>query len=135
MMVSTYTYTWLKIQNTAIFISVRTSNFKIIMMSIYLYAYVRIFNKKVQRGPATCHGGTLCERRYSSYSFLTSALEGSEWSASCPSHTLPLGNEPPVPIVQEAGLAPEPVWMQRGSILCFCRGSNPGHPVHSQTLY
>jgi len=26
---------------------------------------------------------------------------------------LPLGNEPLVPISQEAGCAPEPVWMQR----------------------
>jgi hypothetical protein len=27
---------------------------------------------------------TVGERRYSSYSFLTSALDGGEWSASCP---------------------------------------------------
>jgi hypothetical protein len=45
--------------------------------------------------------------------FLTSALEGSEWSASRPGRALPPGKEPPVPIVQEAGWAPEPVWTQR----------------------
>jgi hypothetical protein len=28
-------------------------------------------------------------REYSSYSFLTSALDGGEWSESCLSHTLP----------------------------------------------
>jgi hypothetical protein len=55
----------------------------------------------------------LGDRRYSSYSFLTSALEGGEWSASRPGRTLPPGKEPPVPIVQEAGWAPEPVWTQR----------------------
>jgi hypothetical protein len=42
------------------------------------------------------------ERRYSSYNFLTSALEGGEWSASHPGLALPPGKEPPVPIVQEA---------------------------------
>jgi hypothetical protein len=38
---------------------------------------------------------------------------------------------PPVPIVQEAGWAPEPVWTHeaRGKILCPCRGSNPDRPV------
>jgi hypothetical protein len=53
------------------------------------------------------------ERRYSSYSFATSALDGGEWSASPPGRALPPGEEPPVPIVQEAGWAPEPVWTQR----------------------
>jgi hypothetical protein len=53
------------------------------------------------------------ERRYSSYSSLTSSLDGGEWSASHPGHTLPLGKGPPVPIVQEAGWAPELVWSQR----------------------
>jgi hypothetical protein len=52
------------------------------------------------------------ERRYSSYSFLTSALDGGVWSASRPGRALPPGKEPPVPIVQEAGWAPEPVWTQ-----------------------
>jgi hypothetical protein len=55
----------------------------------------------------------LGERRYSSYSFTTSALNGGEWSASRPGRALPPGKGPPVPIVQEAGWAPEPVWTQR----------------------
>jgi hypothetical protein len=55
----------------------------------------------------------LGDRRYSSYSFLNSALEGGEWSASRPGHALPPGKEPPVPTVQEAGWAPDPVWTQR----------------------
>jgi hypothetical protein len=60
--------------------------------------------------PIEAHLG---ERRYSSYSLLTSALEGGEWSASRPGRALPPRKEPPVPIVQEAGRAPEPVWTQR----------------------
>jgi len=44
---------------------------------------------------------------------MTSALDGGEWSASRPDRTLPPGKGPPVPIGQEAGWAPEPVWTQR----------------------
>jgi hypothetical protein len=50
------------------------------------------------------------ERRYSSYSFTTSALDRVEWSASRPGRALPPGKGP---ILQEAGWAPEPVWTQR----------------------
>jgi hypothetical protein len=53
------------------------------------------------------------DRRYSSYSFTISALDGGEWSVSRPGPALPPGKGPPVPIVQEAGWAPEPVWTQR----------------------
>jgi hypothetical protein len=45
--------------------------------------------------------------------FLTAALEGGEWSAARSGRALPPGKEPPVPTVQEAGWAPEPVWTQR----------------------
>jgi len=37
---------------------------------------------------------------------MTEALEGGEWSAACPGCTLPPGKDP-VPIVQEAGCAPD----------------------------
>ena len=40
---------------------------------------------------------------------MTAALEGGEWSAARPGRTLPPGKEP-VPILQEAGWAPGPVW-------------------------
>jgi hypothetical protein len=60
-----------------------------------------------------CHEGDLGERRYSSYSFLTSALDGGEWSGSNPGRALPPGKGAPVLTVQEAGWAPEPVWTQR----------------------
>jgi hypothetical protein len=55
----------------------------------------------------------LGDRRYSSCSFLTSALEGGERSTSRPGRAFPPDKEPPVHTVQEAGWAPEPVWMQR----------------------
>jgi hypothetical protein len=45
---------------------------------------------KVKTVPAICHGGTRGERRYSSYSYLTSALDRGEWSASRPGSALPL---------------------------------------------
>jgi hypothetical protein len=38
------------------------------------------------------------ERKYNSYSFLTSALDGGEWSALRPGPALPLGKGNPVPI-------------------------------------
>jgi hypothetical protein len=71
------------------------------------------------------------ERRYSSYSFTTSALDGGEWSASRPGRALPSRKGPPVPICTgvwvgpRAGLDTE----ARGRILCTCRGSNPDRPV------
>jgi hypothetical protein len=72
--------------------------------------YMPVKGKVVPLRPIEAHLG---DRRYSSYSFLTSALEGDEWSASRPGRALPPDKEPPVPTVQEAGWAPEPVWTQR----------------------
>jgi hypothetical protein len=44
------------------------------------------------------HAGAKGKRSYSSYSFLTSALDGGEWSASRPGRALPPGKGPTVPI-------------------------------------
>jgi hypothetical protein len=87
--------------------------------------------------PATCHGGTWGERRYISYSYLTSALDLGEWSASRPGRALLPGKGPPVPIVQEAGWAPEPVWTQglEEKSSAPVGDSNPDRPGRSQTLY
>jgi hypothetical protein len=79
----------------------------------------------------------LGDRRYSSYSSLTSAVEGGEWSASRPGRALPPGETAPgTPwtggwVGPRASLDAE----VRGKILCLCRGSNPGRPVRSQTLH
>jgi hypothetical protein len=90
-----------------------------------------LYDWKKQNSPATRHGGAWGERRYSSYSFTTSALDGCEWSASRPGRALSPGKGPPLPIVQEAGWAPEPVWTQRLKEKSFrlCRGSNLDRPV------
>jgi hypothetical protein len=71
---------------------------------------VKVKGKAVPLRPIQAHLG---DRRYSSNTFLTCALEGGEWSASRPGRALAPGEEPPVPTVQEAGWAPEPVWTQR----------------------
>jgi hypothetical protein len=87
--------------------------------------------KQYSSSPATRHGGAWGERRYSSYSFMTSALDGGEWSASRPGRVLPPGKGPPVPIVQEAGWAPETVWTQRIEEKSFAPAGdrNPDRPV------
>jgi hypothetical protein len=68
---------------------------------------------------------------YSSYSFMTSALDESEWSASRSGGALPPVKEAPVPTGQEAGWALETVWTQRQEEkhFCFNRGSNIDRPV------
>jgi hypothetical protein len=63
--------------------------------------------------PQHSYGGAEWDRRYSSYSFTTPALDRGEWSASRPGPDLPSGKGPPVPIVQGAGWATELVWIQR----------------------
>jgi hypothetical protein len=59
----------------------------------------------------TCHVGTKGEWRYSSYPFLTSALDGSEWSVSRPGHALPLGMDPWYHLDRRLG-RPQLVWTQ-----------------------
>jgi hypothetical protein len=71
------------------------------------------------------------ERRYSSYSFTTSALDGGQWLASRPGRALVPGKGPPVPLRHEAGWIPEPVWTQRleEKSSWLCRGSNLDRPI------
>jgi hypothetical protein len=45
------------------------------------------------------HAGDKGERNYSSYTFLTSARDGDEWSASLPSRALFLGRDPRYPLI------------------------------------
>jgi hypothetical protein len=51
-------------------------------------------NSHHKSSPATRHGGAWGERRYSSYSS-TSALDGGEWSASCPGRAFTPGERIP----------------------------------------
>jgi hypothetical protein len=56
-----------------------------------------------------------------------------------PAALLPPGKGPPIPIVQEAGWAPEPVWTQRLEEKSFAPAGDrtpiAGRPARSQTLY
>ena len=63
---------------------------------------------------------------------MTTALKGSEWSAARSGRTLP-PEKGPVPIVQEAGWAPGPVWTDRKSRPTGIR--YPDRPARSQSLY
>ena len=63
---------------------------------------------------------------------MTAALEGGEWLAARPGRTLPPGKDP-VPILQETGLAPEPVWI--GGQSRHHRDSIPDRPARRQSLY
>jgi hypothetical protein len=60
---------------------------------------------------------------------MTSALAGSEWSASRPGRLTP-GKKPPVPITQEIGWTPEPNWTtwRRENFWAY-RNSNFDPPV------
>jgi hypothetical protein len=59
---------------------------------------------------------------------MTAALEGGEWSAARPGRTLPPGKDP-VPILQEAGWAPGPIWT--GGKSRPHRDSIPDRPARS----
>jgi hypothetical protein len=69
--------------------------------------------------------------------FLTSALAVGEWSASRPRPLYPQGKEPPVPIGQEAGWAPEPVSTTWRKFLTLpgLELRLLGRPAGSQSLY
>jgi hypothetical protein len=64
---------------------------------------------------------------------MTSALEGGEWSAARPGPYFTPGKDP-VPIVQEAGWAPGPVWTGPENLTPTGIRS-PDRPARSQSLY
>jgi hypothetical protein len=81
---------------------------------------------KSQSCPTTRHGGACGRGIIAPTHSRPRHLMGGEWSASRPGHALAPRKGPPVPIVQEAGWASEPVWTQRLEKKSFrlCRGSN-----------
>jgi hypothetical protein len=97
----------------------------------------RLINLSVRSCPATRQAGAKAKRKYSSYSFLISALDRGEWSASRPCHVSPPGKDPPDThriggwVGHKVALDTEAT----GKILCLCRGSNSGLQDNSQTLY
>jgi hypothetical protein len=87
-----------------------------VIMSYRLYlsheGFEEKLKKKVKQSRYT-PWRRLGERRYSSYSFSTSAPDGVSGQRHAPAALLPPGKGPLVSIGQEAGWAPEPVWTQR----------------------
>jgi hypothetical protein len=63
---------------------------------------------------------------------MTSALKGGVWSAPRPGRFTP--GKDPVPIVQESGLAPRPIWTCAKNLAPTGIWS-PDRPAHSQSLY
>jgi hypothetical protein len=76
------------------------------------------------------------EIRYSSYSFLASALDGVSGQRHARPHFIP-GERTPGTHWTEGwvGLRAGPETDAREKIICLCRGSNTGRPVCSQTIY
>jgi hypothetical protein len=62
--------------------------------SFVIHSTTCSFHRKVKICVATRHAGAKEERTYSSYSFLTTALDGDEWSALRIGHASPLGKDP-----------------------------------------
>jgi hypothetical protein len=99
---------------------------------------VHIFVAK-QSSPATSHGGAWVERRYSFYSFLTSALDGGEWSASRPGRGLPRGKDPLYTLDRRLG-GPQSrsghrSWRKNPLPMPGIEPRSTSRTVHSQTLY
>jgi hypothetical protein len=86
--------------------------------------------KKVKQSLYTHHGGAWGERRYSSYSFTTSALDG--WVVSItPRPRFTPGERTPSTHCTGGWVGPRASLdtEARGKILCPRRGSNPDRPV------
>jgi hypothetical protein len=71
------------------------------------------------------------ERMYSSYSFMTSALDEGEWSASRPGRAFTPGERTHGTHCTESWVGPRASMDKEaiGKILCPCQGSNPDRPV------
>jgi hypothetical protein len=93
------------------------------------YQWVKLFRYR--------HADTKVERAYISDSFLTSALDGSEWSASLPGRTLPPGKDLQYPLDRRLG-GPQLVLTQKleeKSSASAKDGTPVVHSAFSQTLY
>jgi hypothetical protein len=82
--------------------------------------------------PITGHQGPRGGVEVKLFSFSTSALEEGGWSEPCPGHFNP--GKDPVPIVQDAGWAPGPVWTCAKN-LAPTGIRPPDRPTRSQSLY
>jgi hypothetical protein len=74
------------------------------------------------------------ERRYCSYSFTTSALDGVNDQRHALAELYPREKEPRIPLAQEAGWAPEPIWTQRIEEKSFASGGDRTWIARSSSL-
>jgi hypothetical protein len=87
---------------------------------------------RVQRCLATRHAGDKRERKYSSYSFLTSALDGVSGQRHAPAAIYSRERTPDTHWTGGwVGLRPSLDTEARENVLCLCRGSKPDRPVRS----
>jgi hypothetical protein len=96
---------------------------------IYAWMYQKCMYACKKLSRYTPHS-RLEERRYSSYSFPTLALDKGDWSSSRPDRALPGERTPGTHctggwVSPRAGLDA----VDTGKFLCLCRGSNPDRPV------
>ena len=82
--------------------------------------------------PTTDHEGPVGEQMYSSTPLSTSALDGGGWSTPRPGRFTP--GKDPIPIVQEAGWAPGPLWTSAENLAPIGIRS-PDRPTRSESLY
>jgi len=87
---------------------------------------------KCEFHPRTGHEGPEGELRFSSSLSLISALHGSGWSVPRPGRFTP--RKDPVPILQEAGWAPGPVWTGAENLIPTGILS-PHRPARNKSLY
>jgi hypothetical protein len=98
---------------------------------MWFSGYVKKKGKKAKAVPLHAMEALGGERRYSSYSFSTWALDGGEWSASRPGRAFIPGERTSGThytggwVGPRAGLDTE----ARGKIICTRRGSNPDRPI------
>ena len=100
-------------------------------MTVFATTYIHIYKRKGKGQTRTGHEGPEGEQMYSSTLPSTSALDG-EWSAPRPGRFTPAKD--PVPIVQEAGWAPGPVWTGAEN-LAPTGIRSPDRPAGSESLY
>ena len=100
------------------------NTFYLFFLVIFFCQYPQYSNKAKGKGHhRTGHEGPEVQQRYSSTLSLTSAVDGGGWSTPRPGSFTP--GKDPLPIVQEAGWAPGPVW-KGAENLTPLRDSIPG---------
>jgi hypothetical protein len=100
---------------------------------IHIHIYIQTEDSKAISSHAMKQLG---ERWYSSYSLLTSALDGVRGQHHTWPCFTPRENGPQYPLDRRRGGPIDGLDTQGpGKILCPCRESNPSHLVHSHTLY